>query len=164
MLINGREMIMTKTNARPYTAFGDDHRDYKHTSFARDARIGKVEETPVSSIFYSSHNIHILQEGIRYRVFRESGGRYTIDRQSDVDLQQIMHGIFQENARHRPDDVVRQVRALNGAVLDYTVPRILTEIESYLKYRVDVTTLPLPLERSPNTSVKGTKTLEMRGF
>jgi hypothetical protein len=159
MLLNGREIITTKNNGRPYSVFGDDYKDYHHTSFARDALLGTIESTPVAKLFFSADNIDILQEGIRYKVYQESGSRYVIDRQSDMDLQQIMKGIFNEKARHLPDDVVSQVKCLNTTVLNYVVPRILTEIQSYLKYRVDVTTLPIPLDRSPNVSSKGSKVL-----
>jgi hypothetical protein len=160
---NGREMIMTRDNAEWYTAFGAEaSSEYRHAGYSRDAILGNIEASPVSDLFFSHENIDALQEAIRYKAYRASGGRHVIDRQSDMDLQQVMRGIFNERAQHLKTDVLLQVRTLNEYVLDYVVPRILTEINSYLKYRWDVTTLPVPMDRSTNMSMKGSKTLEMK--
>jgi hypothetical protein len=72
-----------------------------------------------------------------------------------------MRSIFLQFAENKPDGVLCQVKELNSRVLDYAVPRILAEVKMYLTYRKDVTTLPQPLERSLNTSVKGSITLEL---
>jgi hypothetical protein len=156
-------MIMTRDNDEWYTAFGDEpSREYRHEGYSRDAVMGNTEASPLSQIFFSHQNIDALQDAIRYKAYRASGGRHVIDRQSDMELQQIMRGIFNEHAQHLSHDILLQVRALNEHVLDYVVPRIITEINSYLKFRFDVTTLPVPMDRSPNMSMKGSKTLEMK--
>ena len=159
MLLNGREIILHGAE-EPYPLVSETR--YRQDLFTREAVCGETETTPVSDLFFSDRNIEYLQQGIRYLVHTKSARSHVIDRQSDLDLLVIMQGIFKEQARHLPYDVIGQVKRLNAAVLNYAVPRIITEIESYLKYRYDVTTMPAPLPRSMNMSSKGERTLELR--
>ena len=137
---------------------------YTDDSFAFEALRGEIYHTPVSDLFFSVQNIDALHHGIRYLVYKASGRQHVIGRQSDVDLLLIMKGIFLEHAIHVAGDALKQVKSLNARVLDYIVPRVMTEIDMYLKYRRDVSTLPVPLERAPLMSQKGTRVLEQRRF
>lgn len=119
----------------------------------------------VASIYFSKENMDALQHGIRYRVFKESGGKYTIDNQSEQELVIVMRSIYFEYAAiQRNYGVLEEVRRLNGMVLDYAVPQILNEIEMRNKYMYDVSHLPTVLNHAQNTSVKGENSLEMKPF
>jgi hypothetical protein len=133
-------------------------------TYSHEAVKGLIYNTPVSDLFFSANNIDALQQGIRYSVYRASGKHHVIGRQSDVDLILIMKGTYMEHAQHISGHTVGQVKRLNKHVLDYVVPRILTEVDTYLKYRHDVSTLPVPMERAPMMSQKGTRVLEQRRF
>jgi hypothetical protein len=158
--MNGREILFG--HEQPYH-MAEDQR-YRTNAYAREAITGDYERTPLSDLFFSSRNIDALQRGMRNVVLNESKGKYTIDRQSDTELQVVMRGIFFEHAHFLPYDVVGQVQELNKRVLEYVVPRIINEIEMYLKYQYDVTTLPVPLPRGQISSMKGSRTLEIKHF
>lgn len=129
-----------------------------------DPVVNMVDDNPVSSLFFSRHNVDVLHDGIRYMVYKGTNDRTVISRQSDIELRVIMRSIYLQYARHLPYQVVDQVKELNTKVLDFAVPRILVELNQYLNYAVDVTKLPVPMERSKNVSVKGDKVLDMKTF
>lgn len=162
MLLNGREIINRESFGKPFL-IGSSYRD---DTFAREALRGEIESDAVSDLFFSRVNIDALQDGIRYRVHVQSGARrLVIDRQSDIDLLLVMKGIYLEHARHvRDGGCVRHVRRLNEKVLDYAVPRVLAEVDMYLKYRHDVSTIAVPMDRPANMSLKGDRQLERRRF
>lgn len=120
----------------------------------------RAEKTPVSELFFSQNNIDALQHGLQYGVFKKSGIR--ISEQSPEELQTIMKSVYVEYGRNQPNNVLEQVRELNGVVLDFAVPRILQEIDMRKKYLSEVDRNPIPmLDRGQITSVKGTKTYSL---
>lgn len=136
------------------------------TALNIQSTIPSIATTKVSQLFFSAKNFHALQVGIRYRVWVETGGRYTISNQSEAELGTIMRGVYLEYGRNIADKVVEQVRGLNAHVLDYAVPKILSELESRAHYMQDISQQPVPLENGAATSVKGSgsKQLEMPFF
>lgn len=123
-----------------------------------------ISDNKVASLFFSEHNISILHEGIRYKVYMLTNRTAVIDRQSDVDLRVIMRSVYLQYARHLPYRVVDQVKELNTRVLDFAVPRIVMEIDQYANYTMHASTLPVPLEHSKNMSSKGDKVLQMKSL
>jgi len=125
---------------------------------------GNMQASEVAQLFYSQKNLQALQNGIRYLVFKRSNGRHTIGEQSLNDLIIIMQSMYLKYGQNLFYNVVEQVRFLNGKVLDFAVPEILKELDMYEKYLKDKSSLPVPLDRSPNVSSKGEKVLEFKGF
>lgn len=134
------------------------------SAFAYEATKGIHEADKLANTFFSQANIDALQHGIRFRVYRDSGGKHVIDKQSEDELRIIMRSIYLENAVHRPFMIVEEVRRLNALVLDFCVPRILIEIDMYVRYLHDSTTMPIYMNRPENTSVKGNNSLEMNMY
>lgn len=126
----------------------------------RDTR--GLESSDLADVFFGQDNLDALQDGLRWRVYVESGQRHVISRQSDTELKIIMRSIYLQHGENRPTDILQQVQALNMQVLQFCVPRILAEIAQYLQYQRDVSTLPMPMERSENVSNKGSRVLELR--
>lgn len=125
----------------------------------------RVDESDVAIVFFGADNVDALQHGIRYGVFRDTDGAHIIGRQSDVELALIMRSIYLQGSRNVDGDratVLAQVRALNAEVLDYTIPRILQEVNMYAHYRRDVSSLPAPLPRGEIATTKGDRSLEMK--
>jgi hypothetical protein len=122
---------------------------------------GLWEENLLSKVFFCAKNVQIIQNGIRYGVYHLSNGRYIIDEQDVTNLHIIMRSIFLEYASNRCQNITDQVEALNKLVLDYCVPTIYDEVVSYMKYKNDVSTLPVPPSRPAFVSGKGDKVLEM---
>lgn len=121
-------------------------------------------ENPISELFFSKHNISILQNGIRYAVFKRTSDLKIIDNQSENELLIVMRSIYLQYCKHRPADIISQVKELNTKVLDFAVPRVLVELNQYINYTKDASSLPIPLEHSKNVSLKGTKVLYTKEF
>jgi hypothetical protein len=56
-----------------------------------------------------------------------------------------MRSIYLQYAEHYPTNITGQVERLNKLVLDYAVPSVYNEAIGYVKYRIDQSTLVLPL-------------------
>lgn len=121
-----------------------------------------IDTNAVSDIFFSQKNVDILHEAIRYLVFKYSSCRHVISKQSDEELQVIMKSTYLEHAKNLPFNVLSQVRELNALVLDFCVPRILREINMYMKFKSELLRNPVPNTRPEYISSKGTKTLITR--
>ena len=148
-------------NSKPYGMFAND--DAAATAnvktCSREPLRGIFTSNSLSDIFFSDVNVDAVQTAIRYRVYVDSGRKYTIGRQSDTELQIIMRSIYFQFSKNQPINLTGQVKELNKKVLDYTVPRIIQEINQYNQYKHDVTTMPVPLQRSENVSNAGSKFL-----
>ena len=117
--------------------------------------------TDVSSIFFSDNNVNLLQRGIYNKILNISSGKYNIGRQSDTDLKIIMRSIYFQYGKNAPNNIKEQVLDLNTRVIDWCVPEILSNIKQSDKYIMDISTMPVPLDRSILPSQKGLRTLEL---
>ena len=111
----------------------------------RQALTGNWENNMVSNVFFSAGNIKIIQNGIK-------AGVYT--------LKIIMRSIFLQHSLNDSNNITRQVEGLNKLVLNYCVPQIIGEAEGYIKYKNDVSTLAMPMQRP--TSTYASNTLELK--
>lgn len=121
-------------------------------------------ENPLSSVFFSQHNIKILQDGIRYMVYIKTDNTTIIDNQSENELLIIMRSIYLQYSENKNYEIIKQIKDLNTKVLDYSVPLILVGVNQYINYKSDASQLPIPLEHSINVSPKGTKVLFTKNF
>jgi len=117
--------------------------------------------TDVSAIFFSDTNVDLLQVGIRNKILNLSNGKYSIGKQSDIDLKIIMRSIYFQYGKNTTNNVKAQVLDLNTRVIDWCVPEILSNIKQSDKYIMDISTLPVPLDRPNLTTQKGLRTLEI---
>lgn len=160
--LNGRVDIISnspKLDIETYKYYPSDN-----TQYSKEAIKGQHISNQLSELFFSVENINALQEGIRYRVYVESNKRYTIGRQSDNELKIIMRAMYLQYAKHQDTDCIGQTRELNKRVIDAAVPDILSNLYQYETYRRDISTLPMPMDRAPLVSTKGTKILEIKSF
>jgi hypothetical protein len=117
--------------------------------------------TDVSAIFFSDDNVNLLQIGIRNKVLNLSNGKYNIGKQSDIDLKIIMRSIYFQYGKNTTHNVRAQVLDLNTRVIDWCVPEIISNIKQSDKYIMDISMLPMPLDRPNLTTQKGLRTLEI---
>ena len=120
------------------------------TSF-RGALTGNWENNSLSNTFFSAGNIRILQNGIRAGVYNKSNGRFSIADQDEDTLKIIMRSMFLQHAVNLPNNIAKQVSDINKIVIDYAVPQIYGEAVAYVKYKSDVSTLAVPIERPTST-------------
>jgi hypothetical protein len=120
------------------------------------------QNTALSNLYFSSKNMIIVQNAIRANVYKMSNKKYIIDDQNIDVLNIIMRSIYLQNSLNQPDNLTKQIEDLNKMVVDYCVPKVYSEVEGYLKYKKDASTLAMPL---PNPiAVYTPKTLELNKF
>ena len=135
----------------------------KATDYA-NALLGQQETTLLSTVYFSKENIQIVHNAIRAGVHKKSNGRYVIGMQNMDTLKIIMRSIYLQHAVNKPCQITEQIKELNKLVLDYAVPQVLGEVEAYVKYKHDVSTLAVPLQRPAFMSTAGSNTLELKPF
>ena len=165
---NGRVTFNLDTFSNSYAGLpGFAHEVTAEPDFQADMLRGKWESTPISTAFFSSENIAIIQHSIRKGVYEKSTNNYVIDNQSVDELKIIMRALYYQYARNIPTEVVgiqRQVNDLNKKVIDWSVPHILSAVDHYFYYLKDISNLPKPIERPQSLSSAGTKSLPMNPF
>lgn len=165
--MNGRVDFDTnkQSNYADYASYAESSKSSHISNFAvADAVKGNLNTNPVSKLFFSEVNVQAIQTGIRNMVLNKTCGKNRLGDQSYNELFQVMRAIYLKDSINSNFDIVGQVRKLNEQVLDYTVPRILTELDMHDAYIRDISKLPTPMLRGESTSVAGTKTLELKTF
>lgn len=158
---NGRVDVLQDDNYKTYNLFQENSR---RDNFSTEAVKGLHVRTQLGDMFFSQKNIDLLQEAIRFQVYKQSCNRHIIDKQSESELKLIMRAVYLQNGTHRQYDLEQQVKELNTLVLNFTVPRIIQEINMYLYYKKDIGRNPDPLARGEFSSSKGTRQLISREF
>jgi hypothetical protein len=126
-------------------------------SFKTIATQGILQPTALNQLFFSKYNMDIIQNKIRYKVYLVSNGNYIIDRQSDTELEIVMRSIYLQHSQNLNCRLREQVDRLNQIVIDWCVPRIMSELEEYNRYLKDIEILPTPIELPANVSQAGTR-------
>jgi hypothetical protein len=132
------------------------------SNFIHDVTKGNICASPVSTLFFSEHNISMLQKGIKNSILNKSQGKYNVVDQNVSELLIVMRGFYLKESINSIVDVVGQVQKLNTSVLTYVVPRIIGELEMRQRYTREINTLPVPMSYGQNTNVTGTKQIGMR--
>lgn len=177
-MFNGRVNIISKST--PSFDYCEAREGGATSTSGHDIVSRSLEHTPVSALFFSTLNIDALQKGITNSIYNRSGGKFNIGRQSDIELKIIMRSFYFESLKNGSpnilhtimtgeytsgrDDTLEQVRKLNKTVLEWIVPRIMTNIQQFEKYKQDVSILPKPMDRPTFLSMSGTKSLELQPF
>lgn len=159
---NGRVDTVYGQNYNIYNLFQQDQKPSKN--FNDEAIKSIHNNNDISKVFFSMDNINALQDAIRFQVFEKSCNKHIIDRQSDTELKVIMRAVYLEHAQHGVRSIIQEVKRLNSLVLEFCIPRIMQEINIYMRYKSDIGQLPIPLERGQFSSSKGTKYLETKEF
>ena len=158
-ILNGRVNALMPVNNYNFTATAEIPTENTANIISRNMNC-----TDVSSIFFSDNNVNLLQRGIYNKILNISAGKYNIGRQSDTDLKIIMRSIYFQYGKNAPNNIKEQVLDLNTRVIDWCVPEILSNIKQSDKYIMDISTMPVPLDRSILPTQKGLSTLDMMKF
>lgn len=120
----------------------------------------QYEITPVSELFFSNENIQRIQKKIKKEIKKQSKGKYTLDvDQDESDLILAMRAVYADNARHLPNQTIRQVKELNNKTIDYIVPDMLTNLKQHSLYIKRLDQPIQTLDRPVNVNNGGRKTL-----
>jgi len=151
MSANGRVNILKQpTSSSVFNLYDKIPIDQKVTSY-RNALTGNLESNPLSQAFFSAQNIIFLQNDIIAGVLKSSHGRFKIGYQDEDTLKIIMRSIYLQHSSNLPNNIREQVTSLNNLVTEYCIPQICGEAEAYIKYKNDVSTLAVPLQRPVST-------------
>jgi len=108
---------------------------------------GIVEQSKTSEIFFSEANIDIIQQTIRYQIFKRNDK--IISRQSENELIIVMRSIFLQYGDSGPTDdelVQENIKKLNTRVIAYCVNNISNQLEQHDLYIENINNLPVPLD------------------
>ena len=120
------------------------------------------QNTAVSNLFFSVKNVQIIQNALRAGVYQMSQQKYIIDEQNKDVINIIMRAMFLQHSINQTDHLTKQIVDLNKIVIDYCVPQIYSEVEGYINYKKDASTLAVPLDK-PMCEYTD-KTLELNKF
>jgi hypothetical protein len=127
-------------------------------------------DTPLTFLYFSSKNVDSVQKLLRLRVYNETG--YVIDDQSVNELLTVMRSVFLEHSSHpalihkdMTKEVVEkllvkytnEVDRLNRLVVEFIIPKLISQIKQYLGYLQDASAQPVPLPPPMNDSTAGKK-------
>lgn len=143
-------------NLSPYfshpTSVGSD--------FENDMLRGNWESSDLSKMFFNTNNVSEIQSQLKRQVYNRSGSKkYQIDNQDVDELQMIMRAMFLQYARNDATNIQGQVNTLNDLVVNWSVPRIISSVDSYAFYLKDIQTMPLPMQQPVCLSGAGTRSL-----
>ena len=141
------------------------HTKSKNYNMETIAVEGIVEQTKLSSNYFSKCNVDLLQKIIANDVEKKIGEK--IGKQSENDLIIIMRSYFLQEADNTLVDdnkVKNEIRRLDLIVKDECVRRIITMLKQHKAYIEDINTIAMPIERSQSTNIKGRKLKEMNRF
>jgi hypothetical protein len=123
---------------------------------------GNWSANGLSAAFFSAENIKTIQNQLKNSVYKISG--HQIDDQSVDELQIIMRSLYLQYAKNLPYDIPGQVAELNKAVIDWSVPTIISAIQMDLHYQKDLNKLPIPMAHPTWMSSAGTRGAEVKKF
>jgi hypothetical protein len=129
-----------------------------------DVLRGNWEQTPLSIAFFSEKNVRIIQDNIKSVIYSRSSNKWKIDDQSVDELQIIMRAMFLQYARNQPTNIDDQVNELNSIVVEWAVPKIMSEIEQHFYYLRDISQMPQQIMHPVNVSSAGTKSFDLTRF
>jgi hypothetical protein len=159
---NGRVNLLAQPKTTDLFAMYDKIPSNQPSTF-REPTLGLWDDTQLSKLFFSKENVTILQNGIRYGVFRASKEQYTVDNQ-DVDaLKIIMRSVFLQHSANMANNVTEQITELNNLVLQYSVKQVYGEAQGYIKYLEDASTMYTPIA-PPMMSSTNDKQLFLKSF
>jgi hypothetical protein len=144
---------------------GFGHRTSVDTNPAQDLMRGNWMETSLSQKFFGPENTKVIQAEIKKEVYTRSGNkRWIIDDQSADELQIVMRSIYLQYAKNQENNIPGQIKDLNDLIIEWCVPRILSEIGMYQYYLNDISKMPVPMAHPASQSSAGSKSLPFRKF
>jgi hypothetical protein len=158
----GRVALHVEGNTNVASLPGFAYTTKAPSSAASDGVRGNRERTPLSDAYFSNANFQIIQNGIRRRVYEETGE--IIDPVGTDDLFMTMRGIYLQYCRNIPTNIPQQIEELNNRVVTWCVPKIVAEVNMYKHYLKDISNMPVPMSHPVNQSSAGTKSLPFKPF
>jgi len=161
MNANGRVNILEEPPQNVFNLYDRIPINEKITSY-KDALTGNFEQSNLSRAFFSAKNIIIIQNALMAGVHKASNGNFNIGYQNEDTLKIIMRSVFLQHSANLCNNITEQIVGLNKIVIDYCIPKLCSEASAYIKYKNDVSTLAVPLQRPISTY--NNNVLELKNF
>lgn len=153
----------TATNSAYDSVF--QHRTGIDSNMQKDVLRGNWEQNTLSSAFFSLPNFARIQKSIKSEVYKRSGDKkWVIDEQSADELQIIMRAMYLQYAKNLPTNIEDQVADLNNIVVEWAVPKIMSEVEQHFYYLRDISEMPKQMAHPVSVSSAGTKSFDLTHF
>ena len=111
----------------------------------------------VASILFSRRNIERVQTLIRTIIKKKYG--HVIGRQSSDEIAIVLRAVYEMHGNPGAPDPAAEVVKLNARAMEFIIPNIKSNIDSYYAYIRDSTTPWRLLDRPTNTSLRGQNVL-----
>ena len=111
--------------------------------------------TPLNNLFFSEFNQNLLQRGIREKIKQLYNVK--IDYQNKSDLIALMRVIYIANFSDSYNDIIQQVRFMNGLVIKKASEQITTGLSQYYGFIKDVNSPINPMANPQNVNDFGNK-------
>lgn len=138
----------------PFVFFQDSKRSKEYSKMLKKHVLN--ESAPythiLSTTFYSKENMDLINKGITLTVYKVTNGEYYIGKQSNEHLMIAMRAIYHEHAKHLPYNIKGQITELNRQVIKSVVPGIITNLQQYIGYVEDASSIANPLDRPLNVN------------
>jgi hypothetical protein len=121
-----------------------------------------LQPNELTNSFFNYENINLIHQTIKKKVYENTNRKYVIDNQDIPTLKTIMRSIFLQYSKLNHNKVQEDINELNRLVINYCTKNIIGEIESYLKYKRDVSTIAMPIEHP--VYLHNDNTLEFKRF
>ena len=141
---NGRVSDANITSNVTHTRRGDVLMEHDNQ---KTAVKGIIDETALSTIFFSEVNTNIIQQTLRYKVYKQTN--MVVDYQSPEALYIVMRSIMLQfgNFKVNSEDLALEIRKLNFLVINYCVKEVSSNTLQYKGYLSDLKKLPTPMDR-----------------
>jgi len=116
-----------------------------------------ITNTSLSVNFFSKENINKIQNLIKRGVYYKSNKQHIIADQNEQELVIIMRSIYLQYGKNLPTNINDQINELNNMIVEWAIDNIISNIEQYISYKKNCSTLPMPIEHAQLTSTAGTK-------
>jgi hypothetical protein len=153
---NGRVIMNNTQNVKDMNMIEGNK---TNNNFQVESLYGIQETSKLNQLFFSKKNMDIIQNNIRYTVYVKTNKKHIIDKQSDIELQIIMRSTYLQYSPNLEYNYKEQLEYLNKLVVDWSVEKIIPQLEQYIGYLKEVEYMPMPIDLPVNLSSKGSRTL-----
>jgi len=119
----------------------------------------QIAKNTLNTAFFSNDNQQIIQNAVRYQVWRQSGRKYLIGPQSSTQIIIVMRSIYLQYGKNMPTHIKEQVQQLNDLIVEALTPKLLSNVKQYLTYTKSLDQVPQFMDHPRNVSNAGDKTL-----
>lgn len=146
------DITYTNIHDMRYTTFDEAAPGGSYGDWGRKA-VFTTCSNQVASMLFSERNLERVNGMLRTIIKKKYG--YTIGRQSFDELAIVLRSMYEMHGNPGASDPAAEVQKLNARAMEFLIPHVKANIESYFAYIRDSTRPYRLLDRPTNTSLRG---------